>query len=258
MYGVPGRTRTCDPQFRKLLLYPPELRGRGRYGRKLISCRAACAKQHGVGGPANRSGLNTTGNVGPTSPSRDRQRAAGQGIGGAPRISLQSAVACHGTREIYRSRQGVCAVGAESMALRRGHQRLTPEHLFKVLLEDSEGLCANLIRAAGGDPKAALQAVDAELDKLPKVEGSGAGQVYMSPELARVFDQAEQLAQKRRRQLCHGRAAAAGARGSRGHRCGQGARRRPGRRAEPQPGDRGGAQGQEGRQRLGRGRLRRA
>src|ERR1700757_2152214 len=85
---------------------------------------------------------------------------------------------------------------AQTMALRRGHQRLTPEHLLKVLLEDSEGLCANLIRAAGGDPKAALQAVDAELDRLPKVEGSGAGQVYMSPELARVFEQAEQLAQR--------------------------------------------------------------
>src|SRR5512133_90413 len=85
---------------------------------------------------------------------------------------------------------------AQTIALRRGHQRLTPEHLLKVLLEDSEGLCANLIRAAGGDPKAALQAVDAELDRLPRVEGSGAGQVYMSPELARVFEQAEQLAQR--------------------------------------------------------------
>ena len=85
---------------------------------------------------------------------------------------------------------------AQSLALRSGHQRLTPEHLLKVLLEDTEGLCANLIRAAGGDPKAALAAVDAELDRLPKVEGSGAGQVYMSPELARVFEQAEQLAQR--------------------------------------------------------------
>src|SRR5882757_10006733 len=48
---------------------------------------------------------------------------------------------------------------AQTMALRRGHQRLTPEHLLKVLLEDTEGLCANLIRAAGGEPKAALAAV---------------------------------------------------------------------------------------------------
>src|SRR5712675_3725726 len=98
--------------------------------------------------------------------------------------------------EKYTDRAKGFLQSAQTMALRRGHQRLTPEHLLKVLLEDAEGLCANLIRAAGGDPKAALQAVDAELDRLPRVEGSGAGQVYMSPELARVFEQAEQLAQR--------------------------------------------------------------
>src|SRR4051794_6991931 len=85
---------------------------------------------------------------------------------------------------------------AQTLAQRRGHQRITPEHLLKGLLEDPEGLCANLIRAAGGDPKAALAAVDAELDKLPRVEGSGAGQVFLAPELARVFEAAEQLARK--------------------------------------------------------------
>ena len=42
-----------------------------------------------------------------------------------------------------------------------------------------------------------MTAVDGELERLPRVEQeSGAGQVYMSPELARVFEQAEQLAQK--------------------------------------------------------------
>ncbi|MGB9646897.1 MAG: Clp protease N-terminal domain-containing protein, partial [Stellaceae bacterium] len=79
--------------------------------------------------------------------------------------------------EKYTDRAKGFLQSAQTMALRRGHQRLTPEHLLKVLLEDTEGLCANLIRAAGGDPKAALQAVDAELDRLPKVEGTGAGQV---------------------------------------------------------------------------------
>ena len=59
--------------------------------------------------------------------------------------------------EKYTDRAKGFLQSAQTMALRRGHQRLTPEHLLKVLLEDSEGLCANLIRAAGGDPKAALQ-----------------------------------------------------------------------------------------------------
>src|SRR5437868_5619131 len=98
--------------------------------------------------------------------------------------------------EKYTERSKGFLQSAQTLALRSGHQRLTPEHLLKVLLEDSEGLCANLIRAAGGDAKAALAATDTELEKQPKVEGSGAGQVYMAPELARVFEQAETIAEK--------------------------------------------------------------
>ncbi|MEQ8968539.1 MAG: ATP-dependent chaperone ClpB [Azospirillaceae bacterium] len=85
---------------------------------------------------------------------------------------------------------------AQTIAVRDGHQQLTPEHLLKALLDDEEGLAANLIRAAGGDPETARVQNEAALGKLPKVEGSGAGQVYLSRELAQVFDQAEQLAKK--------------------------------------------------------------
>src|SRR5215208_2216096 len=85
---------------------------------------------------------------------------------------------------------------AQSLALREGHQRFTPEHLLKVLLDDEEGLAAGLIKTAGGDPKAALRETEAQLKKLPRVEGSGAGQVYLAPETARVFDTAQQLANK--------------------------------------------------------------
>jgi ATP-dependent Clp protease ATP-binding subunit ClpB len=98
--------------------------------------------------------------------------------------------------EQYTERSKGFIQSAQSLALRSGHQRLTPEHLLKVLLEDKEGLSANVIRAAGGEPQVALKAIDAELTKLPRVEGSGAGQMYMSPEIARVFEQAEQIAQK--------------------------------------------------------------
>ena len=98
--------------------------------------------------------------------------------------------------EKYTERAKGFIQAAQSLALRRGHQRLTPDHLLMVLLEDKEGLAANLIRATGGDPRVALSAVEAELGKLPRVEGSGAGQVYLSPEIARVFEQAEQIAQK--------------------------------------------------------------
>src|SRR5215212_605708 len=97
-------------------------------------------------------------------------------------------------QEKYTERSKGFIQSAQNLALRSGHQRLAPEHLLKVLLEDKEGLCAGLIRAADGEPQTVLAQVDAELNKTPRVEGSGAGQVYMSPELARVFDAAEKIA----------------------------------------------------------------
>jgi ATP-dependent Clp protease ATP-binding subunit ClpB len=85
---------------------------------------------------------------------------------------------------------------AEGVAIRSSHQRLMPEHLLKALLEDKEGLAANLITAAGGSQPAAETAVDLALAKLPKVEGPGAGQITLSPELARVLEAAQQHAEK--------------------------------------------------------------
>ena len=85
---------------------------------------------------------------------------------------------------------------AQTQALARGHQKLTPEHVAKVLLEDNEGLASNLIRAAGGQPELALQKVNASLDLLPRVEGSGAGSLYPTPELARFFELSQQVAKK--------------------------------------------------------------
>src|SRR3984893_18197439 len=85
---------------------------------------------------------------------------------------------------------------AQSLALREGHQQFAPEHLLKVLLDDPEGLAAGLIDRSGGRSREALAAVEKALAALPKVTGSGAGQVYLAPALARVFDQAEKVAQK--------------------------------------------------------------
>ncbi len=85
---------------------------------------------------------------------------------------------------------------AQTLALRSNHQQLTPLHLLKCLLDDKEGLAANLINAAGGDARKALSNTEAELKKLPKVEGAGAQQTYLAPETARLFEQAEEIAEK--------------------------------------------------------------
>jgi ATP-dependent Clp protease ATP-binding subunit ClpB len=92
--------------------------------------------------------------------------------------------------DLYSDRAKQAIQSAQSLALARQHQQLGPEHLLKVLLEEKDGLARALIEAAGGRPDAADQAVEALLSKLPKVEG-GAGQLYMKPDMARVFATAE-------------------------------------------------------------------
>jgi ATP-dependent Clp protease ATP-binding subunit ClpB len=85
---------------------------------------------------------------------------------------------------------------AQSLALREGHQQFAPDHLLKVLLDDPEGLTAGLIDRSGGNSRQALQQVEAALAKRPKVSGGGAGQIYLDPALARVFDAAEKAGEK--------------------------------------------------------------
>ena len=98
--------------------------------------------------------------------------------------------------ESYTERARGFVQSAFALALRSNHQRLTPEHMLKVLLEDKQGLAANLVRAAGGNPEQALAAVEAELNKLPRVEGSGAGQPQLTADVARLFDNAQKIAEK--------------------------------------------------------------
>jgi ATP-dependent Clp protease ATP-binding subunit ClpB len=98
--------------------------------------------------------------------------------------------------EKYTDRAKGFLQSAQGLALREGHQRFLPEHLLKVLLDDPEGMAANLIQTAGGNAKAAQRATEELLKKQPKVEGGGAGHLYMAPETARLFDQAEQVAKK--------------------------------------------------------------
>jgi ATP-dependent Clp protease ATP-binding subunit ClpB len=85
---------------------------------------------------------------------------------------------------------------AQTLALRSDHQQLAPLHLAKCLLDDRDGMAANLIAAAGGDAKKALTLIEAELAKLTRVKGPGAGQVHMASDTARLFEQAEQIAEK--------------------------------------------------------------
>ncbi len=98
--------------------------------------------------------------------------------------------------EKYTERAKGFVQAAQNLALRENHQQFSAEHILKVLLDDDQGLAAGLIKSAGGDPKIVLKDVEARLAKFPKVEGSGAGKLYLAPETARVFETAQQLASK--------------------------------------------------------------
>ena len=86
---------------------------------------------------------------------------------------------------------------AQTVAIRMSHQRISPAHLLKALLEDNEGMASGLLQRAGGNPKAAVEAVDEVLAKVPAVTGGGAQQTPgLDNDAVRVLDQAEQIAEK--------------------------------------------------------------
>ncbi len=82
---------------------------------------------------------------------------------------------------------------AQTIAQREEHQRFMPEHLLKALLDDDQGLAANLIKRAGGAPNVAIAEVDAAVAKLPKVSGD---QLYMDGQTSKVLAEAEKMADK--------------------------------------------------------------
>ncbi|HEX4692919.1 ATP-dependent chaperone ClpB [Sphingomonas sp.] len=86
---------------------------------------------------------------------------------------------------------------AQTIAIRLNHQRITPEHILKALLDDEQGMAAGLIKSAGGDTKRAASETDLALSKIPAVSGSGAQQSPgVDNDSVRVLDQAEQIAAK--------------------------------------------------------------
>jgi ATP-dependent Clp protease ATP-binding subunit ClpB len=85
---------------------------------------------------------------------------------------------------------------AQGLAVRSHHQAIDPLHLLKVLMDDDEGLASRLIASAGGRPDLVRQETELALAKIPRVEGSGASQVYLATDTARLLDSAQELAKK--------------------------------------------------------------
>lgn len=97
--------------------------------------------------------------------------------------------------EKYTDRSQAFLQEAQKLAVRKSNPYLIPAHLLYVMLEDSEGMAANLISQTGADVNAVRAAVAEELSKQPAVEGQSV-QLNMSQEFMRMLDSAEQMAQK--------------------------------------------------------------
>ena len=79
---------------------------------------------------------------------------------------------------------------AQSLALSLDHNEMSPWHLLKALLTQTNGSARSLIAAAGGHHDRLIAEVDRALDGLARVTNHD-GEVRMSQELARQFNLAE-------------------------------------------------------------------
>lgn len=87
--------------------------------------------------------------------------------------------------------------GAQQLADRIGHQQVEPEHIVRVVLSQKEGVIPPLLGKLGVNQGQLVQEVEGLLQRVPKVSGGGAGQVYISQRtkgvLDRAFEEAEQM-----------------------------------------------------------------
>lgn len=84
---------------------------------------------------------------------------------------------------------------AQSLAVRHNNQFLMPVHLFKVLLDDKEGMASSLLTQTGVNVPLLRQKINDEVNALPHVQGSGI-QTAASQDFLKVLDTAEQMAEK--------------------------------------------------------------
>jgi len=98
--------------------------------------------------------------------------------------------------EKYTEKSRQLLEASQQRALALSHQRFAPEHILLAMMEDRERLADKLIRASGGNAQQVADRAEAAVKAMPKVEGSGAGQLYVTSDIAKLFESAEQLSTK--------------------------------------------------------------
>ena len=88
---------------------------------------------------------------------------------------------------------------AQSIAIGRDHQFIEPAHLMLALLEQQGGTAKPLLKQSGVDVTAYQSELEKQLSRLSQVEG-GNGDIHISQDLNRLFNQVDKLMQKRQDQ----------------------------------------------------------
>jgi ATP-dependent Clp protease ATP-binding subunit ClpB len=95
--------------------------------------------------------------------------------------------------ERYTEKTQSILQASQTLALGRGHQKFLPEHLLVAMLSDQDDLVQKLVHLCDGNIQILSGEIKQALDRITKVEGSGAGQISLSQELARIFLLAEKI-----------------------------------------------------------------
>ncbi|WOD12195.1 ATP-dependent chaperone ClpB [Pseudomonas sp. NyZ704] len=95
----------------------------------------------------------------------------------------------------FTSKLQMALSDAQSLAVGRDHNQIDPLHLMLALLDQQQGSVKPLLRQVGFDSNALRAALVDALDKLPTIS-SPTGDINLSQDLARLFNQADRLAQQ--------------------------------------------------------------
>lgn len=96
----------------------------------------------------------------------------------------------------YSEKSKLILQGAQTLASRRGHQKFMPEHVLMALLTTPETPIESLLQLAGLSPATLKDLTEKALEKFPKIQGSGAGQVFLDPKTTALFEAAEEGAHR--------------------------------------------------------------
>ncbi|MBW1823817.1 MAG: ATP-dependent chaperone ClpB [Deltaproteobacteria bacterium] len=85
---------------------------------------------------------------------------------------------------------------SQNIAEKYDHQQIEPEHILMALTLPQEGIVAPLLQKLGVDPAVVMQKTEQALQKIPRVQGGGEGQLYISPRSKKVLDQSFKEAER--------------------------------------------------------------